>query len=159
MHVAQEVSVLRRCLGHFATGVTVVTYFGASAPDGVTVNSFTSVSLDPPLVLICLDKRSKAIPLIVESRFAINVLSAGQRDIARHFGGRPLRDMGAEEWRYRNGIPHLSQSLALLICEPESKHDGGDHDIIVARVADFEVASAHPLCFFKGEFVDLLPHP
>ena len=153
---------LRRCLGHFATGVAIVTYEADDGPRGVTINSLTSVSLDPPLLLVCLDKRSKAIGWLPRAPFAINVLHASQRSLAWHFAGKRI-DGIEPGWSRAGATPRLSESLAWLACEPWSCHDAGDHIIIVGRIsefgmdADFETGAQRPLCFFRGEFVELPP--
>lgn len=145
---------LRQCLGHFATGVTIVTYAGDNGPQGVTVNSFTSVSLDPPLVLVCLDRRSRAIPHVTTRPFAVNVLHAQQQELAWHFAGRPT-DVRAPPWGADTVAPLLSDSLAWLACEPWVHHEAGDHLIVVGKVVDFGASGHRPLCFYRGQFVPL----
>src|ERR1700739_4350057 len=100
----------RRALGHFATGVTVVTYKqeGIDESRGTTVNSFTSVSLDPPLVLVSLGRQTRAAAALRPgSRYAVNVLHHGQRDLAMHFAGRPQPGTRVG-WEVRSGVPHLA---------------------------------------------------
>jgi len=147
---------LRQCLGHFATGVAVATYAAADhSPKGLTVNSFTSVSLDPPLILLCLSKRSKAIELLPKIPFAVNVLGADQHHLAGYFAGRPS---GATPvFRRLDDIPLLDQSLAWMTCMPWSNHDAGDHVIVVGRVREFGVTQQDPLCFYRGEFTGVAP--
>lgn len=149
---------LRQCLGHFATGVTIVTYAGDHGPAGVTVNSFTSVSMDPPLVLVCLDQRSKAIPHVSKRPFAINVLHAQQQELAWHFAGRASANVDAP-WSGQAHAPLLAESLAWLACEPWVQHEAGDHVIVVGRVVDFGATERRPLCFFRGQFMPLSAHP
>ena len=147
---------LRQCLGHFATGVAVATYETADHdPKGLTVNSFTSVSLDPPLILLCLSKRSKAIDLLPKTSFAVNVLGADQRHLAWHFAGRPSDAVPA--FRRMAGVPLLDRSLAWMICAPWANHDAGDHLILVGRVLEFGVNQQDPLCFYRGEFTGVAP--
>jgi flavin reductase (DIM6/NTAB) family NADH-FMN oxidoreductase RutF len=148
-------STLRRCLGRFATGVAVATYETPEGPRGLTVNSFTSVSLDPPLVLLCLDKKSRAIEYLPNSPFALNVLGADQRDVAWLFAGKP--GAASADWRYVHDIPLLQNSLAWLTCAPFANHEAGDHIIIVGRVSDFGACEREPLCFYRGEFIELAP--
>jgi flavin reductase (DIM6/NTAB) family NADH-FMN oxidoreductase RutF len=149
---------LRRCLGHFATGVTVVSYdIAVHGPRGLTVNSFTSVSLDPPLVLICLAKRSRAVAHLPGSPFAVNVLSAGQQHLAWHFAGKPVP--ATPVWRRVRDIPLLEQSLAWLTCAPWSVHEAGDHVILIGKVIEFGVNQQEPLCFYRGEFASVVPSP
>src|ERR1700735_4025628 len=123
----------RRALGHFATGVTVVTY----APDGIdefrgtTVNSFTSVSLQPPLVLVSLGRQTRAAAALRPgSAYAVNVLHHRQRDLAMHSAGRPESGRRAE-WEVRAGVPHLAECGAYFRCVAQDVHDGGDHQLVV----------------------------
>jgi flavin reductase (DIM6/NTAB) family NADH-FMN oxidoreductase RutF len=147
---------LRQCLGHFATGVAVATYEAADhTPKGLTVNSFTSVSLDPPLILLCLSKRSKAIGLLPKIPFAVNVLGADQHHLAGHFAGRPSGAMPV--FRRLDDIPLLERSLAWMTCVPWSNHDAGDHVIVVGRVREFGVTQQDPLCFYRGQFTGVTP--
>jgi flavin reductase len=149
---------LRHCLGHFATGVTIVTYEAGEGPRGITVNSFTSVSLDPPLVLVCLDKRSKAALKVPARAFGVNVLHAQQQQLAWHFAGRPGE--GYEpSWQDERAAPLLQDSLAWLVCEPWSHHEAGDHVIVLGRVLDYGANPHRALCFFRGQFVELPAPP
>jgi flavin reductase len=145
---------LRHVLGHFATGVTVVSYSGPEGPRGMTVNSFTSVSLDPPLVLACVDKRSRSIAHLLGKAFAVNVLHARQQELARHFSGRSVE--GYEpDWSVEHTAPVLRDSLACLVCEPWTHLDAGDHVIALGRVTHFNASPKAPLCFFRGRFIEL----
>jgi flavin reductase len=145
---------LRHCLGHFATGVTVVSYRSGLGPRGLTINSFTAVSLDPPLVLICLDRRSKAIGIVPRSGFAINVLRTNQQNMAEHFAGRKHPGL-TPKWRSVGDVPRLASCLAWIRCAPWSTHDAGDHVIVVGRVTDFNAGGEDPLCFYRSRFVQL----
>ena len=151
--VARRDLTFRHCLGHFVTGVAVASYDTDGLPRGLTVNSFTSVSLDPPLVLICLDRRSRAVGTLPGRSFAINMLTADQRELAWHFAGRPSVEPPA--WRRIGDVPLLRESLAWLVCEPWSTHDAGDHVIVIGRVSAYGAADEAPLCFFRGELLDL----
>jgi flavin reductase len=147
---------LRQCLGHFATGVAVVSYETADLEErGLTVNSFTSVSLDPPLVLICLNKRSRAIERLPRTPFAVNVLGADQRNLAWHFAGRAADTRPV--WRRVGNVPLLEQSLAWMTCTPWSNCDAGDHIILIGHVQEFGVNQRDPLCFYRGEFIGIAP--
>ncbi|OKO84422.1 hypothetical protein AC629_21410 [Bradyrhizobium sp. NAS80.1] len=147
---------LRRCLGNFATGVAIVTYDGPDGPRGLTVNSFTSVSLDPPLVLICVGINSRAAGLLPGASFAVNFLHARQGECARHFAGRASLTFELE-WRRESGSPLLADSLAWLACEPWSVHEAGDHLIVLGRVVEFGAGDEDPLCFFRGAFQQFPP--
>ena len=147
---------LRDALGCFATGVTVVTCLDeARRPAGLTVNSFTSVSLDPPLLLVCLYKKAaSAAALTSATHFAINVLQAGQQPASIRFSTRDEDRFGATPWACGEaGAPILEESLGVFECERFAVYDGGDHHILVGRVvkASFD-ASLDPLLFFRGRY-------
>ncbi|RRO16975.1 flavin reductase [Saccharopolyspora rhizosphaerae] len=148
---------LRRCLGHFATGVTVVTCEADGAPHGATVNAFSAVSLDPPLVLVSLDRKSKIGGYLADSPFTVNVLAEEQGEVALHFAGKPMD--GELEWRRPDPhlAPHLTGALATIACTPWRCYDGGDHLIYLGEVAEFEIADNDPLVFYLGGFRHLGP--
>lgn len=146
---------LRNCLGHFVTGVTVVTCRAYdSQAHGMTVNAFTAVSLEPPLVLVSIDRRTKGCELLESAPFAINVLNQQQRDVAMHFAGRPQAKLELE-WVDGGVAPRLSGCLAALECEPWATYDGGDHVLVVGEVCHLEHSEGQPLLFFKGRFHEL----
>jgi flavin reductase (DIM6/NTAB) family NADH-FMN oxidoreductase RutF len=144
---------LRRCLGHFATGVTVIT--GRSedgAPHGATVNAFTAVSLDPPLVLVSLDRRSKLCGLLEADRpFTVNVLESAQKELALHFAGKPNQDVVWED-DSDCGAPQLAATLAHISCLPWRHYDGGDHVLYLGEVQQFRIHQGRPLLFHTGKF-------
>ncbi len=150
----------RNALGCFATGVTVVTTL---CPDGhhvgVTVNSFSSVSLDPPLVLFSLGRASHAYDFFVEGKaFAVNILAADQEALSGRFSRRDLQDrwegVGVERWD--TGVPILSGCLANIECDKETVYDGGDHAIVVGRVRRLRsTAEGEPLLYFRGNYAEL----
>jgi flavin reductase (DIM6/NTAB) family NADH-FMN oxidoreductase RutF len=145
---------LRDALGCFATGVTVVTCLGDEGkPAGLTVNSFTSVSLDPPLLLVCLYKEAASAGALIQApHFAVNVLQTGQQPASIRFSTRDEDRFGTTPWSCgENGAPILKDSLSVFECERFAAHDGGDHHILVGRVvkASFD-ASLDPLLYFRG---------
>jgi flavin reductase (DIM6/NTAB) family NADH-FMN oxidoreductase RutF len=146
---------LRDALGCFATGVTVVTCLHDEVPTGLTVNSFTSVSLDPPLLLVCIAKNAgSAAALTAASHFAINVLQTGQQPASIRFATRDEDRFGATPWACGEaGAPILEDSLGVFECERFAVYDGGDHHILVGRVvkASFD-ASLDPLLYFRGRY-------
>lgn len=147
---------LRDALGCFATGVTVVTCLDQhDRPAGLTVNSFTSVSLDPPLLLVCLAKAAaSAGPLIRAGHFAVNVLQAGQQPASIRFSTRDEDRFGSTPWsRGEGGAPILKDSLGVFECEAYAVYDGGDHHILVGRVvkASFD-PTLDPLLYFRGKY-------
>jgi flavin reductase (DIM6/NTAB) family NADH-FMN oxidoreductase RutF len=140
---------LRDVLGQFATGVTVVTSVVDGRPHGTTVNSFTAVSLNPPLVMVALDRRSTTCRNLDGAPFAVNVLSRRQDVLARHFAGRPVTT--PVEW-VAGEVPRLAGTLAYLVCEPWRTYDGGDHLLFIGRVTEFAHAGGDPLVFYRGAF-------
>ena len=151
-----DLRTLRDALGCFATGVTVVTCLGGDGePAGLTVNSFTSVSLDPPLLLVCIAKpAASAAALVGASHFAVNVLQTGQQPDSIRFSTRDQDRFGATAWSPGEaGPPILEDSLSVFECERYGVHDGGDHHILVGQVvkASFD-ASLDPLLYFRGRY-------
>ena len=147
---------LRDALGCFATGVTVVTCFdGDGQPFGLTANSFTSVSLDPPLLLVCIHRHANCASALSEARqFAVNVLQAGQQPASIRFSTRQEDRFGANDWSHGEfGAPVLTGSLGVFECERYAIHEGGDHYILVGRVlkASFD-PTLDPLLYFRGRY-------
>jgi flavin reductase (DIM6/NTAB) family NADH-FMN oxidoreductase RutF len=151
-----EPRTLRDALGCFATGVTVVTCLDeAQKPAGITVNSFTSVSLDPPLLLVCLHKQAAAVASLVGADcFAVNVLQREQQPASITFSTRVEDRFGTMAWSCGEaGAPILEESLCVFECERFAVYDGGDHHILVGKVvkASFD-AGLDPLLFFRGRY-------
>jgi flavin reductase (DIM6/NTAB) family NADH-FMN oxidoreductase RutF len=151
-----DARTLRDALGCFATGVTVVTCLKSDGkPAGLTVNSFTSVSLEPPLLLVCLHKMAASAPALTEaSHFAINVLQTGQQPASIRFATRDEDRFGTTPWSCGEaGAPILKDSLGVFECERFAVYDGGDHHILVGQVvkASFD-AGLDPLLFFRGSY-------
>ncbi|MGH3297737.1 MAG: flavin reductase family protein, partial [Trebonia sp.] len=149
----------RRALGHFATGVTVVTYALADAEEfrGTTVNSFTSVSLEPPLVLVSLGRATRAAAALRPgSAYAVNVLHHGQRDLAMRFARRadPQPETRVD-WEVRAGVPHLAGCAAYFRCVAQDVHGAGDHVLVVGLVEEFQAHGHEPLLFYRGAFEHL----
>lgn len=150
---------LRKIFGRFATGITVVTA-GPQEPRGMTANSFTSVSLDPPLVLVCVLREAAMHEEILTSQaFAVSVLAAHQESVARHFADRS-RPRGSEEFALVDsmpgactGAPLVAGALAWLECKLSAVYDGGDHSIFLGEVLDFgHGAQDDALLFYSGGF-------
>jgi 3-hydroxy-9,10-secoandrosta-1,3,5(10)-triene-9,17-dione monooxygenase reductase component len=141
---------LRAALGHFATGVTVVTAAAGGARHGSTANAVSSVSLAPPLLLVCLRDESNTLAALLDSgRFAVNVLHASQRPLAQRFA---RRDAGWDGVAHRDGL--LDGALATLECAVHDVAGGGDHRIVVGRVLAVEHPDEHapPLLFYRGAY-------
>ena len=147
---------LRRALGQYATGVTVVTTRAADGtPAGLTVNSFTSVSLDPPLVLWCLGLDSASFDTFrVAEQHMINVLAADQLDTAKRFASRGGDKFAGLSWTPTDtGLPRLDGCIAWFECGIRSRHEEGDHLILVGRIESFETAHRQPLIFHDSRYI------
>ena len=159
---AFDVTGYRHALGHFATGVTVVTYQHEETGEyrGITVNSFTSVSLDPPLILVSLGEKTRSAQSLGPGRpFTVNVLHDGQLDLATLFAARDYQG-AAIDWEVRGGVPELAGSSAYFHCVTRDVHEAGDHVLFVAHVQGFQAHGRSPLLFYRGSFERLhgLPH-
>ncbi|WP_431221806.1 p-hydroxyphenylacetate 3-hydroxylase reductase component [Serratia sp. L9] len=159
---ALDPRAFRRALGNFATGVTVVTAATTEgARVGVTANSFNSVSLDPPLILWSIDKRSGSYSVFEQaSHFAINVLAADQIDVSNRFA-RPSEDKfaGIEVDIGAGGAPLLADCAARFQCEKYQQVDGGDHWIMIGKVVAFDDLGRAPLVYHQGAYSMVLPYP
>ena len=154
-------SEFRQAMGHFATGVTVVTSIADDGePVGTTASAVTSLSLDPPLVLVCFDRASLTLRAIrSHGTFVVNVLAAPQKQLSANFARRGL----SAAWdgvRHRpgpTGSPRLHGVLAALECTVENRLPGGDHEIVIGRVRDVETGdeSAAPLLYYRGSYLSL----
>jgi flavin reductase (DIM6/NTAB) family NADH-FMN oxidoreductase RutF len=145
----------RDAMGCFATGVCIATAkaTGDAPAVGVTVNSFTSLSLDPPLVLFCLDKKAESTGLFEKADgFALSILADDQRALSQQFAGGPLEqrfaDAPTETWS--TGHPVIKGALAAMECAPHALSDGGDHVIVIGRVLRLSSRSGMPLLYFRG---------
>lgn len=151
MQTLQDPRWLRDCFGQFTTGVTVVTYEIDGTPRGATVNSFTSVSLDPPLLLVSIAKSARTCMALEGKPFVVNVLARDQRDVAMQFAGKPSE---STEVRWVDGeiAPRLAGAVAWFECRPWNQYDGGDHVLFVGEVSHCDTRTADPLLFHAGKF-------
>lgn len=152
-------SDFRKALGCFATGVTIITVDLDGEVHGMTANAFASVSLDPPLVLVCVDAGTRThTHLHARKRFGISVLSEDHRAISDYYANpdrthdRAESEAGARFDRTRHGTPILHSSLAYLECRLHSAQRAGDHTIFIAEVDDVVVRDGDPLLFFRGKY-------
>lgn len=154
-----DVDTFRNVMGSFATGVTVVTVSAEDGDHGMTVNSFASVSIDPPLVLFNADVDTTTHDYVAESEeYAVNVLTAEQEWISNRFAGEhqdmddPFEDVPTT--RAETGVPIIEDTLAYIDCTVWEAYDGGDHTIFVGEVEDLDVgeADADPLTFYQGGY-------
>ncbi|MFC6634321.1 flavin reductase family protein [Microbulbifer taiwanensis] len=154
----QDPRKFRNALGQFATGVTVVTALDRSGNRvGMTANSFSSVSLDPMLVLWSVAKSCNAFDVFNHAeQFAIHVLHAGQQQVSNQFASKvPDRFAGIPCAEGIGGLPLLKDYGALFQCQTEHRYEGGDHIILVGRVLDFDLKPKPPLIFHAGRYADL----
>ena len=150
-----DLKELRRVMGHFATGVTVVTTKdGADAPFGLTANAFASLSLQPPLVLVCVDKDAHCYSCFEGSKiFAVNVLAEGQEEISRRFATKGAEKFNGIPWhKGESGVALLDGAISHIECKVVSSYDGGDHTIYVGEVLRAATAGERPLIFFQGKY-------
>jgi len=150
-----ERTAFRRALSRYPTGVTVVTACAAGgAAVGITVNSFASVSLHPPLILWSLGEDSaNAAAFLAAGRFAVNVLASDQEALARRFARSDAQQ--AEQAQFceaREGVPVIGEALSIFECVREAVHPGGDHHILIGRVERFSSRPGRPLLFHEGGF-------
>lgn len=149
---------LRDALGRFATGVCVITCIHEQKPLGITVNSFASVSLDPPLVLWSLQNNSDTFEAFASAgHFAVNILSKDQQDLSNLYAQKGDHLLRGEHFRIgKYGSPVIRDALTTLECELAISHEGGDHLIILGRVRDMHTRpSGRPLLFFSGTYREL----
>ena len=152
---------LRAAMGHFATGVTVITSAGPDGePVGTTANAVTSLSLEPPLVLVCFELTSATLAAIRHhGAFAVNVLGHRQRQLSANFAKRGLSAVW-DDVRHQpgpTGSPRLADVIAVIECTTEHTLPGGDHEIVIGRVRHVETNGdgATPLLFWRGEYITL----
>ena len=154
----------RKAMGCFATGVTVITVDFDGEVHGMTANAFTSVSLDPLLVLVCVDHKARThAQLHARKRFGVNMLAEGQRAISEYYA-LPARthehaeqEAGARFDRTLHGTPVLHGALAYLECRLHTVQDAGDHTIFIAEVEDVVMREGNPLLYFQGKYRSVGP--
>jgi len=150
----------RRLMGFWATGVSVITAQGSDGPAGVTANAVSSLSLEPPLALVCFDLSSRTLHAVRESeRFCINVLAAGQEHISRLFATKKSHGekFGEIGYRLERGVPVIADCLAWLVCGLDSEFRRGDHVVAIGHVlGGGQSDEAAPLLFYRGSYLALL---
>ena len=146
----------RHVLGHYPTGVAVITAMTAAGPVGMAMNSFTSLSLEPPMVLFCPAASSSTWPALqAVGIIAVNVLSAGQESVSRQFAAKTGDRFAGVDWSPgENGAPLLHDALGWLECTVAGETPGGDHSVVIATIERMGVhnAIAEPLMFFRGGY-------
>ena len=153
--MAMEAQELRRIMGHFATGVTVITTKDkGGSPNGLTANAFMSLSLNPPLVVISVDKGATCYACFeMQNGFTVNFLSEEQEDVSRRFATKGVDKFADLHWRAgTNGAAIIDGALGYVECKIIECHDGGDHTIVVGEIVNAGASGERPLLFFKGKY-------
>ena len=153
----------RAAVGSFAAGVTIITTLDETgAPQALTATAFSSVSMSPPLCLVCIDKRARTYrPLLLKGRFAVNILGADQKWLSARFASAVTDRFAAVPWvpGVATGCPILDGALAWMECRVVEIHSGGDHDIFLGRPISVQVQDGAPLVYWRGRYSTLPPPP
>jgi flavin reductase (DIM6/NTAB) family NADH-FMN oxidoreductase RutF len=149
---------MRRAMGRFATGVAVITTSHDGSPHGMTVNSLTSVSLEPPLLLVCLTTGARSTTAVTGAgRFAVNILSARQEQLALRFARRGEDHFHGLEVTYgKHRVPVIPDAFAHLECDVERQFAVGDHHVVIGHVVEVCERDGEPLGFLSGRFSDVV---
>ena len=146
----------REVISHFATGVAVITAAGPDGPSGLTANALCSLSLEPLLLLVCLENSARTLPLVSQTqRFGVNILAHSQHGLSGVFASKaPKREKFEDaSWELRSGVPVLGGALAWLACELRETHPGGDHTIAIGAVIDMGYdPDGKPLLWYRGRY-------
>jgi len=153
------VSTYRDTIGHFATGVAVVTAIGPEGPAGMTTNAVASLSLDPVLLLVCFDLQSRTLDVVQDSRrFAVNILGVGDEELAAVFASKRVAREKFDSVTHRetHGVPVLDSALAWIACSLVELRPGGDHMIGIGEVIGMSVQDERdPLVFYRGRYTSI----
>lgn len=150
-------TTFREALGRFATGVTVVTAVDAlGLPVGMTVSAFSSLSLEPPLILVCIGREAKSLEAISGAPwFAVNILAEGQKGLSYRFAAKAGDKFEGLDWQPgEGGSPLLAGCIAILECRHHRLFEGGDHVILTGRVERVRTAEGDPLLYFRGAYAE-----
>tara|TARA_Y100000766_G_scaffold84469_1_gene71791 strand:- start:192 stop:668 length:477 start_codon:yes stop_codon:yes gene_type:complete len=151
-----KVKDLRTAFGKFATGVTVISAESGQDVHGMTANSFSSVSMDPPMLLVCVANEAKALHVIVDSKgFGVSVLAEHQKSVSNHFAGKPEFDEVV--FASLGGVPTIKGAIAQFGCKLEEAHPAGDHTILVGRITAYSHCDDPPLLYSAGNYRALAP--
>jgi flavin reductase (DIM6/NTAB) family NADH-FMN oxidoreductase RutF len=155
MTSAADPELFREVFGRFATGVAVITSAGPAARGGMTANAVCSLSLDPLLALVCFQNRARTLPIVREARrFAVNVLSVDQEDLAGVFASKLPEEEKLEgvPHRFELDVPVIEGALSWAVCELRELIAGGDHTIAIGEVVSMGLGSGHPLLWYAGRY-------
>lgn len=156
--MAIDARELRNVMGHFATGVTIITTKDAlGKPFGLTANAFSSLSLDPPLLLICVDKKVDCYACFEDSKvFGVNFLSEGQDHLSTRFATKGIEKFEGVPYKLGElGVALLEGAIAHIECKLVNAYEGGDHTVYIGEIHNATVLSDRPLLFFKGKYYKL----
>lgn len=147
-------AAMRKTLGRFCTGVTVIAIRHENGIHAMTANAFMSVSLEPPLILVSIDKRARMRSYLDRPgcAFGVSVLHSRQESVAWHFAGRPVADGETVIEVDKNGFPFVIGAIAHVACSLEQAHDAGDHTLYIGRVSRLWTGAGEPLLFHSGKF-------
>ena len=159
METSFDPKLFRDVMGHFTTGVTVVTYMHDGESLGMTANAFMSVSLDPPLALISVRRKARFAAVVNEGdRFGVNFLLESQQSLSNHFGGRPSTEL-ASPFEEHRGTPLVRGSLAQLVLRTVDVHEAGDHLLYIGQVEHMALGEERkPLVFYSGAYKQVNIH-
>jgi len=155
--MALDQDAFRAVLGRFASGVTIVTVRGADGRDhGMTVSAFSAVSLEPPLVMVCIGEDSSLKPMIAEAtHYGVSILAADQEPLSRRFAAHGERFDGIGFARGENGMALIAGALAFIECRIVARHLAGDHTIVIGEVEAASTEDARPLLYYRGGYAQL----
>jgi flavin reductase (DIM6/NTAB) family NADH-FMN oxidoreductase RutF len=148
----------RDTCGRFTTGVCVITSFGPNGPSGMTANAVTSLSLQPPLMVVCFDRSARTLGAVEHSRmFGVNVLAHDQEELAATFASKDAEDVKFQgtRWSDLSGVPALEGCIGLIACRLTELLPGGDHLIGVGEVVELRASEGDPLVYFRGDYWSL----
>jgi 3-hydroxy-9,10-secoandrosta-1,3,5(10)-triene-9,17-dione monooxygenase reductase component len=155
MSAQPDPEMFREAFGRFATGVAVITSAGPAGRGGMTANALCSLSLDPLLALVCFENRARTLPIVRESgRFAVNILAAGQEELAGVFASKlpESEKLDGVAHRLEHGVPVIEGSLAWAVCDLRELMPGGDHTIAIGEVLALGLGEGTPLLWFEGRY-------
>jgi 3-hydroxy-9,10-secoandrosta-1,3,5(10)-triene-9,17-dione monooxygenase reductase component len=148
----------REVMGHFATGVAVVTARSGNGAVGMTTNALSSLSLDPLMLLVCFDMDARTLPVVRDSRrFAVNVLRTGHDELSTRFASKLSHEQKFEQvdFHTEHGAPVLHEALAWVVCDLRELVPAGDHEIAIGEVVAMDHGEGEPLVFYRGRYVSL----
>lgn len=154
-HTGVDPLLFRRTMARFATGVTVITVVHSGGVHGMTANAFMSVSLEPPLVVVSVDRRARMHGFLEQvARYAVSILARDQEQIASHFAGKPQPGY-TPDFLWIDGMPLIPGSVAHIICRLVDAHAAGDHTLFLGRVESMSYREREPLIFYSSQFCSL----